>query len=116
MTAEAPLVQPAAPTEVGPAGDRGRTIRKTIAYVFLVGYAILMLIPFAWQVITSFKTDQDALRLTIIPDPFTLQGWETGFLTLNPSIPQLFLNSTIVAAGVTISNLVLASMAGYAFA
>ena len=56
-----------------------------------------MLVPFAWQVITSFKTNRDALRLTIIPDPFTLQGWEKGFLTLDPSIPQLFLNSVIVA-------------------
>lgn len=104
------------PTEVRPAGDRNRAVRRAITYVLLIGYALLMLVPFTWQVITSFKTDRDALRLTIIPDPFTLQGWETGFLTLNPSIPQLFLNSTIVAVGVTISNLVLASMAGYAFA
>jgi multiple sugar transport system permease protein len=108
--------RPAAQADVAIAGDRGRSIRRAIAYVFLVGYALLMLVPFAWQVITSFKTDPDALRLTIIPDPFTLQGWEKGFLTLDPSIPQLFFNSVIVAAGVTISNLVLASMAGYAFA
>jgi len=108
--------RPAAQAAVAIAGDRGRSIRRAIAYVFLIGYALLMLVPFAWQVITSFKTDRDALRLTVIPDPFTLQGWEKGFLTLDPSIPQLFFNSVIVAAGVTISNLVLASMAGYAFA
>ena len=116
MTIDAAPVRATAPTEVTPAGDRGRAVRRAIAYVFLIGYALLMLVPFAWQVITSFKTDRDALRLTIIPEPFTLQGWETGFLKLDPSIPQLFLNSVIVAAGVTISNLVLASMAGYAFA
>lgn len=116
MTVDAAPVASTAPAEVTPAGDRGRAVRRAIAYVFLVGYALLMLVPFAWQVITSFKTDRDALRLTIIPQPFTLQGWETGFLTLDPSIPQLFVNSVIVAAGVTFSNLVLASMAGYAFA
>jgi multiple sugar transport system permease protein len=98
------------------AGQKPRSIRRTVAYALLLGYAFLMLIPFAWQVITSFKTNRDALRLTIIPDPFTLQGWEKGFLTLDPSIPQLFLNSVIVAGLVTLSNLVLASMAGYAFA
>ena len=75
-----------------PATEAG-AIRRAIAYVFLVGYALLMIVPFAWQVITSFKTDRDALQLTIIPDPFTLQGWENGFLTLEPPIPQLFLNS-----------------------
>jgi multiple sugar transport system permease protein len=109
------LTRPAE-VEVKPAGQRGRSVRRTIAYALLIGYAFLMLIPFAWQVITSFKTDRDALQLTIIPNPFTLQGWETGFLTLDPSIPQLFLNSVIVAGLVTLSNLVLASMAGYSFA
>jgi multiple sugar transport system permease protein len=110
------LTAPEPPMTVVSAGDRGRSLRRTIAYALLIGYSLLMLIPFAWQVITSFKTDRDALRLTVIPDPFTLQGWETGFFTLNPSIPQLFLNSVIVAGLVTASNLVLASMAGYAFA
>jgi multiple sugar transport system permease protein len=116
MTAESAPLRPDTPVEVTHAGDRGRSIRRAIAYAFLIGYALLMLVPFAWQVITSFKTDRDALRLTLIPQPFTLQGWEKGFLTLDPSIPQLFLNSVIIAAGITLSNLVLASMAGYAFA
>jgi multiple sugar transport system permease protein len=110
------VVAPTEPLSVRAAGERGRSIRRTIAYALLIGYALLMLIPFAWQVITSFKTDRDALRLTIIPQPFTLQGWETGFLTLDPGIPQLFFNSVLIAGAVTLTNLVLASMAGYAFA
>ena len=116
MTAEPAPLRPDTHGEVTVPGDRWRSLRRGITYAVLIGYALLMLVPFAWQVITSFKTDPDALRLTIIPDPFTLQGWEKGFLTLNPPIPQLFLNSVIVAAAVTISNLVLASTAGYAFA
>ena len=109
-------LRPDTPVQIAPAGDRGRRLRRGVAYVFLIGYALLMLVPFAWQVITSFKTDRDALRLTIIPDPFTFQGWETGFLTLDPSIPQLFFNSALIAGAVTLTNVVLASMAGYAFA
>jgi multiple sugar transport system permease protein len=73
-------------------------------------------VPFAWQIITSFKTEADAARLTIIPTPFTLSGWERGFLSLHPGIPQLFFNSMLVAIAVTVTNLVLGSMAGYAFA
>jgi multiple sugar transport system permease protein len=111
-----PILAPSPQVAVRPVGERGRSVRRTVAYALLLGYAFLMLIPFAWQLITSFKTDRDALRLTLIPQPFTLQGWETGFLTLDPGIPQLFLNSVIVAGVVTLTNLVLASMAGYAFA
>ena len=99
-----------------PAGERGRKVRRAIAYVLLVGYALLMLVPFAWQIITSFKTEPDAARLTIIPAPFTLAGWERGFLTLHPGIPQLFFNSMVIAIAVTVTNLILGSMAGYAFA
>lgn len=111
--------QPAAATSdgiVAPVGDRGRGVRRVIAYALLIGYALLMLVPFAWQVITSFKTEPDALRLTVIPQPITLEGWQQGFLTLNPPIPQLFFNSVLIALAVTATNLVLGSMAGYAFA
>ena len=110
------LTSPEQPVAAVAAGQGRRSIRRTVAYALLIGYSLLMLIPFVWQLITSFKTEPDALRLTVIPQPFTLQGWQTGFLTLDPSIPQLFLNSVIVAGLVTMTNLVLASMAGYAFA
>jgi multiple sugar transport system permease protein len=103
-------------TASAPAGDRGRRWRKAIAYALLIGYAFLMLVPFAWQLITSFKTEADAAKLTIIPQPFTLAGWERGFLTLDPGIVQLFFNSMLIAIAVTLTNLVLGSMAGYAFA
>ena len=47
---------------------------RRLVYVFLIGYAILMFIPFAWSVITSFKTLPDSVQLTIIPQPFTLDA------------------------------------------
>jgi multiple sugar transport system permease protein len=103
--------------EAGPVGDRTRTTRRVVAYVLLIGYAILMLIPFAWSISTSFKTNADATRqVTFMPDPVTLEGWETAFNELDPALPRLFLNSTVIAVAVTLSNVVLGSMAGYAFA
>jgi multiple sugar transport system permease protein len=103
-------------TESGIPGDQGRRIRRGVAYAFLIGYALLMFVPFAWTVITSFKTQPDALQMTIIPDPFSLQGWEHAFTQLKPPLPRLFLNSAIVAIAVTASNVFLGAMAGYAFA
>jgi multiple sugar transport system permease protein len=105
-----------APAEAGPVGDRSRGLRRTIAYALLIGYALLMFVPFAWTVITSFKTRPDSVRLTLIPDPFTTAPWQFAFETLDPGIVTLFTNSVILAGVVTISNLVLGSLAGYAFA
>ncbi len=99
-----------------PVGDRGAIRRRRLAYAFLIGYALLMFIPFSWSVITSFKTLPDAVKLTVIPQPFTLAAWDYAFTQLTPTLPRLFLNSAIIAIVVTISNLVLGSMAGYAFA
>jgi multiple sugar transport system permease protein len=99
-----------------PVGDRGAKLRRRIAYVILTGYALLMFVPFAWTVITSFKTGADAERMTWIPQPFTVQGWDKAFTDLEPTLPVLFINSAIIAAAVMITNLVLGSMAGYAFA
>jgi multiple sugar transport system permease protein len=97
-------------------GDRGARTRRLLAYTILIGYALLMFVPFAWSVVTSFKTLPDSVRLTFIPDPFTLDAWKYAFEKLKPSLPVLFLNSAIIAGAVTLTNLALGSLAGYAFA
>jgi multiple sugar transport system permease protein len=109
----------AAPTTKAPVavvGDRSRAWRTRIAYVFLIAYALLMFVPFAWTVITSFKTLQDSVRLTIIPQPFTTAAWEYAINNLEPNIVRMFFNSFAIAIAVTLTNVVLGSFAGYAFA
>ena len=113
--AAAALVRPgdtAAVEDIGPVGDRSRGLRRKLAYVLMISYALLMFVPFAWTVITSFKTRPDALRLTFIPQPFTTAGWDFAFANLNPDIVTLFTNSAVIAAAVTVSNLVLGSLGG----
>ena len=84
--------------------------------MLLIGYAILMFVPFAWSVVTSFKTLPDSVQMTFIPHPFTLQAWQYAWNEMQPPLPVLFLNSTFLAIVITITNLVLGSIAGYAFA
>jgi multiple sugar transport system permease protein len=67
-------------------------------------------------VITSFKTQADSANLSIIPQPITTYGWEYLFQRLDPSLLRLFANSFGIALAITLSNLILASLAGYAFA
>jgi multiple sugar transport system permease protein len=102
--------------EVRPVGDTRAHWRRRAAYAVMITYAILMFTPFAWSVITSFKTLPDSVQLTVVPNPITLGAWEYVFQKLQPSIFRLFLNSGAIALAVTLSNLVLASLAGYAFA
>jgi multiple sugar transport system permease protein len=116
MTAPAKATTvPGQAVEVHPVGGRPRW-RRRLAYTILIGYAILMFIPFAWSVITSFKTLPDSVNLNIIPQPLTTAGWEYALTKLDPPLPVLFVNSAIIAVAVTITNLVLGSIAGYAFA
>ncbi|MFN8631085.1 MAG: carbohydrate ABC transporter permease [Chloroflexota bacterium] len=117
MTASAATAAAAARAdEARPVGDSSFRWRRRLAYVLLIGYALLMFVPFAWSVLTSFKTLPDSVSGNILPQPWTLDGWEFALTKLKPSLPAMFLNSAIIAGVVTVTNLVLGSLAGYAFA
>ena len=111
------VAEPVAVAEAGPVGSqRGARIRRTIAYALLISYALLMFIPFAWSVSTSLKTLPEAVQFTPIPRQLTFEGYTIAWTQLDPALPRLFLNSFIIAGAVTILNLVLDSLGGYAFA
>jgi multiple sugar transport system permease protein len=116
VVASLPARSQMAVADVGPVGDRTRGLRRTIAYALMLAYALLMFVPFTWTVVTSIKTRPDALNLELIPDPVSFDGWRFTLENLQPSIVTLFTNSAILAGSVTVSNLVLGSLAGYAFA
>lgn len=111
MTATAAAAQQ--PTR--PAGQRFPW-RRSIAYALLIGYALLMFVPFAWSASTSFKPNSEVFQLSWIPQSPTVEGYVTVWTELDPGLPRLFLNSFIIAGAVTVGNLVLGSLAGYAFA
>jgi len=118
MTATTPAAATTTASTTATVNRPGRSgkWRTRIAYVLLIGYAVLMFIPFAWTVITSFKTLPDSVRLTFMPQPFTLSAYQYVQTNLVPNILVLFWNSIVLAVIVTITNVVLGSLAGYAFA
>jgi multiple sugar transport system permease protein len=106
-----------APTDApGTVPRRATDWRKVVAYALLIGYALLMFLPFAWSVSTSFKPNSEVFQLNWIPERPTVEGYLTVWNELDPGLPRLFLNSFIIAGAVTVGNLVLGSFAGYAFA
>jgi multiple sugar transport system permease protein len=93
-----------------------RRLRITLKYVILCFVALLFLFPFAWMVATSLKTNTEALTnptalLPAVPQwgnyPDVIQAlnfWRETF------------NSLVMALGVTLGQIILAALAGYAFA
>lgn len=107
----------AKPIAVAPAGTESRRRwLRVVAYALLIAYALLMFVPFAWSVSTSFKPNSEVLQLNWIPQNPTLDGYVTAWTRMDPGLPRLFMNSFIIAGVVTVGNLVLGSLAGYAFA
>jgi multiple sugar transport system permease protein len=104
------------PTTLGiPGRERADRIRTTIAYLVMFLVAVLFAIPFLWSVSTSFRTLADTVgAFTLLPKHWTTSGYREAFHTFN--FGRYTLNSAIIAGAITLTNLVLASIGGYAFA
>jgi multiple sugar transport system permease protein len=92
----------------------GKAIKRTLFYTVVIGYAVLTLIPFLWSIYTSLKQTPDIDTLWVSPDRLTFDN----FLYIVENFPFLrwFFNSLIVAAVVTVGNLLFNTLAGYALA
>jgi multiple sugar transport system permease protein len=101
-----------APAEVLPQEGRGR---RAVAYILLTAWALLMFVPFAWTIITSLKDRPEIYSMSLPASP-DLEAYVFAWGDVPPGLPVLFLNSMGLAAAVTLSNVILGSMAGYAFA
>ena len=90
--------------------------RKALIVLVLVAGAVLMIIPYYWMGISSIKPLEE---LYTYPPRFYVQQPTFDpyreLFTLLPMARALF-NSLFVASLVTLSNLFLCSLAGYAFA
>lgn len=107
VTAEAPL-----PDE----NLAARRLGRVIVYTILGLYSLLVFVPFMWTLSTSFKTLPESLQLTFIPQHPTIQGYITAWTQLRPTLPVMFLNSFMIAAIVTVTNVFFGALGGYAFA
>ncbi|MBD2523988.1 carbohydrate ABC transporter permease [Nostoc sp. FACHB-133] len=90
---------------------------KVLLYVLLTLYAIVTLIPFLWALSASFKplTEIVGGEPNFLPKNFTLDNYKQIFLQ-EPLFWRWLFNSVVIAVSVTLLNLLLNSMAGYALA
>ncbi|MFW9258180.1 carbohydrate ABC transporter permease [Nostoc sp. CALU 546] len=90
---------------------------KALLYVLLTLYAIITLIPFLWALSASFKPLSEIVsgEPNFLPKNFTLDNYKQIFLQ-EPLFWRWLFNSVAIAVSVTLLNLLLNSMAGYALA
>jgi len=100
---------------------RGRSrmdpVILVIAYVVLTLVALLMFVPFAYAVATSFKAPPEALSLSFRnmfwPDEPTIRAYKVA---RESNVVRWFFNSVLVALIWIIGRVITCTMAGYAFA
>lgn len=90
-------------------------MRKGIMYAFLSVFSVVMLIPYVWMLLLSFKFQSEIVHAnTILPDVWTLRNYLKVFETL----PMLhwFRNSVLVTVSATIIILFTSTLVGFIFA
>ncbi len=89
---------------------------KIILYFFLTLGAIVMIMPFIWMILTSFKTISESTQvpIVILPKAFNWNNYREVTQVLH--FETYYKNTIIVAVLRTAGTLLLASMAAYSFA
>jgi multiple sugar transport system permease protein len=95
-----------------PADNRARIVLYVILFIGL----LIMVAPFAWMVLGSFKPRSEFLQSvpTWLPANPTTDNYQR--LVARLDFPRFFFNSIVVAVAVTIGNLIFSPMLGYALA
>lgn len=87
---------------------------RTVLYTVAVLYACVTLLPFLWSIYTSFKPTSDVYNLFV---PFShLQVQSYVHIIRDFPFGRWLINSVLVAVIVTVGNLIVNTLAGYAFA
>lgn len=102
------------PAVTYPAFDRPGGASAIGRYVLLLVVAVIVLFPVYATIVGAFKPRSEILRNRLIPSPVTVQtfvdAWRIGRLG------RYLLNSVVVAALVTVGQVVTSVLAAYAFA
>jgi multiple sugar transport system permease protein len=99
-----------------PAARRRRRLPFSPWHLVLLPATLVLIFPFAWLLITSVETTGEALHFPPVLIPHVLRFANYGDALASAPFGRFFLNSAIVAVVTVAANLVLCSLAGYAFA
>jgi len=91
-------------------------VLRILGLATLCALALMMMAPFLWMLLTSLKTQQEAFQYppTFLPE---VPQWR-NYVQLFTQVPfaRYFINTTIVTLTVVTGQVVISSLAAYAFA
>ena len=91
------------------------TFWRTLSYLFLTLLSALMIFPFVWMLVTSFKPFAEIFSgATFFPSEWTLSAYRSLFAQ-NDALLKIW-NSFYIAASRTVLSVFLCALGGYAFA
>ncbi len=92
-------------------------LRSLGKHALLILFSVIMIYPLIWLLVSSLKPNADIFRdLSIITTDLTVDNYVNGWNDLQFPFGVFLLNSTIIAFGAILGNLISCSMAAYAFA
>ena len=99
------------------AAKRRKNARSTVIYTLLTIWAIMVLFPFYWMVLSSIKS-YSAYNAEYIPQLFTLAPTLENYVSAFTAVPldRYFLNTLIYTLATTALMLVVTILAAFAFA
>ncbi len=96
--------------------ERSRKIRTAGVYVFFLIGSVIMIFPFVWMFLTSFKTVEESM---VIPPTILPADWQSkNYGDAMASLPffSLYKNTALMIFWRVVCAVLFSSMAGYAFA
>ena len=93
-----------------------KRLSTTLTYIVLILGSVLMIFPFVWMILTSFKTQAESMA---IPPQIFPATWQiSNFSTALASLPfvNLYVNTGLLIVFRVLCAVLFSSMAGYAFA
>jgi len=102
-----------------PTKNRGeKRLRISGAYLILIPASLVMVLPFIWMVLGSFKTGREIRQVppTFFPEEFTFDNYRTILNDEDLPLSLFYRNSAIIAIANVIQVLFTSSLFGYIFA
>jgi multiple sugar transport system permease protein len=88
-----------------------------IKHAGMILVSLVMIYPLLWLVVSSFKPNADIFRdLSIFTTNLTVENYVNGWNDLQHPFGTFLINSSVIALGAIVGNLVSCSLAAYAFA
>ncbi len=110
------VASPTPPSSEGPVATnrRGDAAVNVFSHVVLLGWTVMVVVPFVWALVASTKTSRE-----IFGDPWSLPEspqWSNFTSAWDKGVGEYLLNSLIVVTGGVLLTMLLGSMAAYVLA